>query len=153
MMPTTCCVVNCHKRHSKGSGIRFYRFSTDPSRRRQWLAFVSRQNPDGSLWEPGDGDRVCSFHFTSGEKSNIPSNPDYVPSVLPGCDDVKGMGNTSLSRFERAQHRSSLRTCMEEQLVVQHEELQQRLGTFYYDHGGLFRSEDFCVPEISNTSA
>ena len=102
-MPTTCCVVNCH---SKGSGIRFYRYPTDPSRLRQWLAFVSRQNPDGSPREPGDGDRVCSFHFTSGEKSNIPSNPDYVPSVLPGCDGVKGMGNTSLSRFERAQHRS-----------------------------------------------
>ena len=38
-MPTTCVVVGC---------------------RRRWIAFVSRKNSDGSAWEPGNGDRICS---------------------------------------------------------------------------------------------
>ena len=76
-MPTTCCVVNCSKHHSRGLGIRFYWFPTDSDHRRQWLTFVSRINPDGSPWEPKDGDRVCSCHFISGKKS--------VKQVLVGC--------------------------------------------------------------------
>ena len=147
-----CCVVNCHNRHSKGSGIRFYRFPTDPDCRREWLAFVSHKNPNGSPWEPGDGDRVCSCHFTSGEKSNVPTHPDYVPLMLRGSDDMKGSTGTSLFRFERAQRRSSLRAHIEEQLVVQHtkayDDLQQHLRAFHHDHGLLYRtgsSVDLCV--------
>ncbi len=88
-MPTTCCVVNCHARHSRGAITRFYRFPKDPDRRRQWLAFVCRRNHDGSSWEPGDGDRVCSHHFIAGKKSNLPAAPDYVPSLHTACSSAE----------------------------------------------------------------
>ena len=87
-MPTTFCVVNCNKRHSASSNVRFYRFPKDPDRRRRWLGFVSRRNRDGSPWMPGQArDRVCScHHFISGEKSNIPSSSDYAPTVYQSPD-------------------------------------------------------------------
>ena len=84
-MPTTCVVVNCFNRHYKDSTIKFYRFPVDSDRRRQWVAFVSRRNEDGSPWQPKDGDRICSDHFILKQKSDIPTNPDYVPSILSRC--------------------------------------------------------------------
>ena len=104
-MPTRCCVVKCHNRHTKVSNRSFYRFPKDPNRQRQWLAFVSRRNPDGSSWEPGDGDCVCSNHFLSGRKLESPGSPDYVPSVYPhqvlkaGTDGIV----PKVSWFERTQ--------------------------------------------------
>lgn len=129
----------------RGSGIRFYRFPTDQDRRRQWIAFVSRINPDGSPWEPGDGDRVCSCHFISGIKSNVSTNPDCVPSVRPDTDNAKDSGTASLSRFERAQRRS--RVCLEDQTKAHDEQQQHYLSAFYHDHGLLFRTGNCCVME------
>ena len=80
-MPTTCAVVGCHNRHSKQCGLQFYKFPTDKDRRRLWIAFVSRRNPDGSAWQPGSGDRVCSDHFISRKKSDLPGSFDFVPSI------------------------------------------------------------------------
>ena len=85
-MPTTCAVVNCTKQHSTKKKTGFYRFPSAekyPGLRRQWLAFVSRKNPDGSPWKPGTRDCVCSEHFISGWRSMVPLDPDYVPSVYP----------------------------------------------------------------------
>lgn len=113
-MPTTCCVINCHRRHSRESGIQFYRFPVDPDRRRRWLSFVARQNADGSSWKPGPGDRLCSCHFISGKKSNLPSNPDYVPSVHVGNEFNGGDCEVRMSRFERARRRSSVRAHKEQ---------------------------------------
>ena len=107
-MPTTCAVVGCHNRQCEQS---FYRFPKDKDRRRLWIAFVSRRNPDGSPWQPGSGDRVCSDHFVSRKKSELPSSPDFVPSVrsvesdLPGCPI---RGEDSYRRFERARNRARL---------------------------------------------
>jgi len=95
-MPTTCAVVSGHNRQSKHSRRSFYRFpkkEKDKDRRRLWLAFVSRKNPDGSPWQPGKGDRICSDHFISRKKSDIQNSPDYVPSVkakeseAAGCEE------------------------------------------------------------------
>ena len=80
-MPTICVVVGCHNRHSKQCGLQFYRFPTDKDCRQLWIAFVSRRNPDGSAWQPGSGDRVCSDHFVSRKKSDLPGLPDFVPSI------------------------------------------------------------------------
>ena len=74
-MPTTCVVVNCFNRHYKGSTIKFYRFPVDSDHCRQWVAFVSRQNEDGLAWQPKDGNRIK-------QKSDLPRNSDYVPSIL-----------------------------------------------------------------------
>ena len=110
-MPTTCYVVGCYNYHSKDSIYSFYRFPTDPDRQRRWVSFVSQQNADGTLWKPGEGGRVCSEHFTSKKKSDLPGNPNYVPSVYPEvtakekCSGSSNPNTTteSLARFEHAQ--------------------------------------------------
>ena len=84
-MPTTCVVVNCHNRQHKGCNISFYRFPVDHDRCRKWVGFVSCQNEDGSPWQPGYSDRICSDHFILIKKSDIPNNPDYVPSIQSPC--------------------------------------------------------------------
>ena len=33
--------------------------------------------------ETRQGNRVCSEHFISKKKSNLPGNPDYVPFIYP----------------------------------------------------------------------
>ena len=110
-MPTTCAVVGCHNRHSKQCGLKFYRFPMNKDRCRLWIAVVSRRSPDGSPWQPGSGDRVCSDHFISKKKSDIPSSPDYVPSVqtkeleLPECS---ARSEDSYRRFERARCRARM---------------------------------------------
>ena len=63
---------------------------------------------DGSPWQPSDGNRICSDHFVSKKKSDVPSNPNYVPSVYPeekedSNDTSKGA--SSVARFEIAQRR------------------------------------------------
>lgn len=110
-MPTTCVVVNCYNRHSKHSNRSFYRFPTDVNRRRKWVAFVSRRNADGSSWQPSDGDRICSDHFVLKEKSDVPSDPKYVPSVYPEEKEVSdntSKGASSVARFEKAQRRCKM---------------------------------------------
>ena len=112
-MPTTCAVVGCHNRQTKQCGLSFYRFPKDKDHRRLWVAFVSRRNPDGSLWQPGTGDRVCSEHFISKRKSDLPSSPDFVPSVqrkeleLPIYSTPSS--EVSYRRFERARSRARIR--------------------------------------------
>ena len=75
------------------------------------MAFISRRNPDGSPWQPGSGDCVCSDHFVSRKKSDLPSSPDFVPSVysvesdLPGCSTLN---EDSYRHFERARNRARL---------------------------------------------
>ena len=107
IMPTTCAVVGCHNRQSKYSKSSFYRFPKEEERRRRWIAFVSRKNSDGSAWEPGNGDRICSQHFINGKKSDLYINPNYVPSIqAKNSPDTEC--NAALSRFERASNRAKL---------------------------------------------
>ena len=113
-MPTTCAVVGCHNRQSKQCRPSFYRFPKHKDHRRLWIALVARRNPDGSSWQPSSGDRVCSDHFISKRKSDLPSSPDFMSSVhsysikeldLPGCST---RSEVSYRRFERAQTRTRL---------------------------------------------
>ena len=111
-MPTTCVVVGCHNRQTKQCGLSFYRFPKDKDRRRLWVAFVSRRNPDGSPWQPGTG-CMCSEHFISKRKSDLPSSPDFVPSVqrkeleLPVYSTPSS--EVSYRHFERARSRARIR--------------------------------------------
>lgn len=156
-MPTTCAVVGCYNRHSKESTYSFYRFPTDPDRRRKRVSFVSRQNADGTPWQPGEGDRVCSEHFISKKKADLPNNPGYVPSVYPHktakkkCSGLNLGGNSnsninggSLACFEQAQRHAAV--CEKERIEKEREEervysfVQRALYAFKHDHGG------YCKP-------
>ncbi|XP_032424068.1 uncharacterized protein LOC116723350 [Xiphophorus hellerii] len=72
-----CCVaVGCCNRSDR-KDLSFYRFPKDPERRTLWVQAVCRRN-----WNPTDYSRICSKHFISGQKSNNPLSPDYVPSLF-----------------------------------------------------------------------
>ena len=116
----TCVVVNCHNWQLKGCNISFYRFPVDQDRRRRWVAFVSCRNEDSSSWQPGDSNRICSDHFILKEKSDIPTNPDYVPTIQsPRSSESPEpvREKDQFSRFERSQRRS--------RMVAKQQELQE----------------------------
>ena len=141
-MPTTCTVVNCDNRHCKGSSIKFYRFPKDQHRRQRWLAFVSCQDKDGSPWQPGDGDRICSDHFISKEKSDIPTNPDYVPSIESPCSSENPERRREidqLNQFEKPQRWSRIvaerQRLQDLQIESESISLRKAQKTFELDHG------------------
>lgn len=146
-MPTSCCVIGCSNWHSRNSGLHFYRFPKDPDRRRMWLAFVCRQNQDGTPWEPGDGDRVCSLHFLSGSKSDIPTDPDYVPSLHTGREKTttttSDISSSAVARFQRVQRRSmAAQTALAEAEAVKKRHKRLLSAVMYmYDHGSLARHD------------
>ena len=150
-MPTSCCVIGCSNRHSSSSDLHFYRFPRDPDRRRMWLSFICRRNQDGTPWEPGDGDRVCSQHFLSGSKSNVPTDPDYVPSVNPGKENVVSPGcSSSVARFQRAQRRS--RATLVKKVGVEAMEQQRKLllTAVQHDHGTLAKpGSEYCDERLT----
>ena len=109
-----------------------YRIPKEPERRRRWLAFINRRNEDGKPWIPGNGDRVCSDHFISRKKSDIPTNPGYIPSV-PVTEERRA--DLACARFERAQRRDMQKKDKEreaEQRILVH---QQNVLAFHHDHG------------------
>jgi len=117
-MPTSCVVVDFFNHHQTGGGISFYRFPADNLERRwKWISFVSRQNEDGSPWEPADGDRVCSAHFISGKKSDDADDPDFVPSIYPKTASKKARpadtAELSVARFKCAKRRSLAKEVVE----------------------------------------
>ena len=143
-MPTSCCVVGCSNRHSTSSNLNFYRFLKDNDRRRMWFAFVCRQNHDGTPWEPDDGDRLCSQHFLSGSKSDLPTDPDYVPSVNPGKENAHSGSGSSVARFQRAQRhsRAAFTEMVEAEATDQHHKLL--LSAVIHDHGTLAKTGSEC---------
>ena len=76
-MPKYCCAPNCTNVFLKGSGIKFYRFPTDPERKQRWIAAVDRKD-----WYPTEYTWICSEHFVLGEKSNNQFAPNYIPTIL-----------------------------------------------------------------------
>jgi len=151
-MPTTCAVVGCNNRHFKGSNVSYYRFPNpvdEMDRRCKWINFVSRQNEDGTPWEPQEGDRLCSDHFVSKKKSNSANSPDYVPSIYPETVPKKPSNSTSVesvARFERAQRCSILNE--QERLAKEEEEEKSRklaqlaLQPYEHDHGSYSKARE-----------
>ena len=133
IMPTTCAVFGCHNRQTRGIKRSFYRIPRDCDRRRRWLAFIGRRNEDGSPWEPGTGDRVCSDHFLLKKKSNLSTNPDYVPSVR--CtQDAPRMNGGAVARFERLERRHGTLQANEKVRKLQDDELHRNIQLVNHDH-------------------
>ena len=79
-------------------------------------------------WQPREEDGVCSEHFISKKKANLPGNPDYVPSIYPqemvkkkcSGNSNSNMNTEGLVRFEQAQRRTAVNK--KEQIEKQREE-------------------------------
>jgi len=144
-MPTTCVVVGCNNRHSTACNISFYRFPDpveDIERHRRWINFVSRKNEDGTPWETAKGSRLCSKHFISGEKSDSPTSPDFVPSIYPQTAEKKPANSNAVENIachECAQRRSVsnewAQLAKEKEKENTCKSIQQALKAFEHDHG------------------
>lgn len=136
-MPTTCVVFGCNNRHLLGCGISFYHFPPETERRRQWIAFVDRKNPDGTAWQPGIDDRLCSDHFISKKKSDISTSPDYIPTI--SAKKCPTAPEDSVARYERAQRRSRASEEAHRAIEVERETKlalrQAQYEAFKHDHG------------------
>lgn len=111
-MGKSCCAVGCTNRFYKGSGVHFYRFPEDPERRSRWIAVVGRKD-----WKPNEYSWLCSAHFVSGEKSNNPLSPDYVPSLFAHVNSsLKQKRVRDLSRFERTSEGKKRRADVQEKI-------------------------------------
>ena len=132
-MPTTCAVFGCHNRQTKKIKRSFYRIPKDSDCRRRWLAFIGRKNEDGSSWKPERGDRVCSDHFLSKQKSDLPTNPDYVPSIR-AVQDIPCVNEGAVARFERLKHHHSTQQANEKEKSLQANELYRNIQVVNHDH-------------------
>ena len=132
-MPTTCAVFSCHNRQTRRTKRSFYRIPRDFDRRRRWLAFIGRRNEDGSPWEPGTGDRVCFDHFLSKKKSDLSTNPDYIPSVK-STQDSPCVNEGAVARFKRIERRHSTQQANEKEKRLQKDELHRNVQVVNHDH-------------------
>lgn len=113
-MVKNCCTVGCSNVYRKGSGIKFYRFPSDPEQKSKWIATVRREN-----WMPNEHTWICSQHFVTGAKSNNPLAPNYVPSLFeyvdsPGKRRLEG----GMDKFHRRQAMKRRRTMKERSVAV-----------------------------------
>ena len=127
-MVTSCAVIGCTQRHAKGVKIGFYRFPRDGEKRRLWITALQRKNTDGSDWIPGEGDRVCGDHFTTGTPQNNSTHLEYVPSVAMGYNNPHVAGQSqslqSLGRFDQAQQRRETRISLAAEAAEEAEQAQ-----------------------------
>ena len=128
IMPTICAVVGCHNCQSKYSKLSFCCFPKEEERHRRWIAFVSRKNSDGLAWELDNGDRICSQHFIKGKKSDLYTNPNYVPSIqAKNSPDTECIA--ALSRFEHASNCAKLqmeRRRQEERIALEVQSVNEK---------------------------
>jgi len=75
-MVKTCCALGCKNRFKK-NGIGFFKFPSQPVRRKLWILAVKRKT-----FEPTNSSVVCGEHFQTGRPSKDPEHPDYVPNIF-----------------------------------------------------------------------
>ena len=70
-----------------------------------WSEAIRRVNIDRSAWQTAAGDRICSLHFVSREKTDNPTHPGYIPMLnIAGEDLIVVASWTEVS--QRASHKS-----------------------------------------------
>ena len=138
-MVKSCCAVGCANRYSKGCGLKFYRFPTDPERRMKWVAAVDRKN-----WTPNEYSWLCSAHFIGGVKSNDPTCPDYVPSVF------RHIGTPKKKRAQRSMLRYHARKATKKRRIeAQRRQEEERLSRVQNVDGQRVNSEVRALPAVS----
>jgi hypothetical protein len=63
-MGKSCCVKGCKNRFTKGSGISFHRFPTEPEQKTLWIQTMQSLNRFD--WQPTMYTWVCGDHFQTG---------------------------------------------------------------------------------------
>ena len=83
-MGMNCCIRGCQYR---SDFIKFYKFSSkntlfEQRRRRDWLQAIKRDDWKRLKWSESriSKQRICSFHFISGEMLDDPNNIDWIPT-------------------------------------------------------------------------
>ena len=79
-----CCAVDCHERQGQDPSISFFKVKSkrNPARSEAWIRAIKRDNEDGTPWQPNDYSVLCGRHFITGKPSDIPSSPDYAPTIF-----------------------------------------------------------------------
>ena len=86
-MVNSCCIVGCKKRSDKEKHLHFYRIPDgktplEEKRRRDWLSAIKRTDWKKPEWTTQriNKQRVCSYHFLSGQRSDDPNDIDWIPT-------------------------------------------------------------------------
>ncbi|XP_049518348.1 peroxynitrite isomerase THAP4-like [Dermacentor silvarum] len=95
-MVVSCCAVGCTKRAAKGSGVGFFRFPKENTRRKAWVQAVRREK-----WQPSDSSRICGLHFITGAPSPFPNHPDWAPNVFAFKKANREAEEKKCDRYER----------------------------------------------------
>ncbi|XP_056153568.1 lethal(3)malignant brain tumor-like protein 2 [Lampris incognitus] len=87
-MVHSCCVVGCtNRKRGDNKRLHFYRMPKRKSpvekrRRQAWIRAIGRE--DWKTWsdEKISNAKICGAHFISGQRSDDPEHPDWIPSVF-----------------------------------------------------------------------
>ena len=107
----------------KGSGVKFYRFPSDPERKAKWIAAINRKD-----WYPMEYSWICSEHFVSGEKSNNQFAPNYVPRIFKHVKSpIKRRMQAKVADFQRRTATRKRRIEQAENSILAEEQRKKRL--------------------------
>ena len=62
---------------------------------------IGRKCEHGSEWKPDKYHRICGLHFYSGNYSNDPQDPDYVPSWFQNKGTIQGVEQLNIELPEK----------------------------------------------------
>ena len=84
-MVTSCCVPECNQKGKKtptGEKVSFFEFPRTPTRRKQWIHAILRE--EGKEFKIVDGTKVCSLHFRREDlRKSFNGRAYVVPGGVP----------------------------------------------------------------------
>lgn len=84
-MVTSCCVPECNQKGKKtptGEKVSFFEFPRTPTRRKQWIHAIRRE--EGKDFKIVDGTKVCSLHFRREDlRESFNGRAYVVPGGVP----------------------------------------------------------------------
>ncbi|XP_067122862.1 THAP domain-containing protein 6-like [Centruroides vittatus] len=88
-MVNSCCAINCTNRNTRGCGLTFHRFPSEPTLKRKWILATKR-----AKWQPTRWSVLCSAHFSSdsyylSSTTHKILKKNAVPSIFEFPDHLK----------------------------------------------------------------